>query len=106
MRVVSNSGARTNLGKWLTAGYLEKQVLFATTAGTPQGGIISPLLLNVALPGMEAALGVRHDSQGTSIGKRAVVRYAADFVVFCDSQADALVVREQLVPDWLAKRGL
>ena len=68
--------------------------------------MISPLLLNVALHGMEAALGVRHDSQGTSIGKRAVVRYADDFVVFCENQEDALAVRDRILPDWLAKRGL
>src|SRR5947209_10845602 len=69
-------------------------------------GVISPLLLNIALHGMEAALGVRHDTQGTSIGKRAVVRYADDFVVFCESQEDALVVRDRILPDWLAQRGL
>src|SRR3954451_1060730 len=55
---------------------------------------------------MEAALGMKHDSQGTSIGKRAVVRYADDFVVFCESQEDALVVRDRILPEWLARRGL
>jgi RNA-directed DNA polymerase len=66
----------------------------------------SPLLLNIALHGMEAALGVTHDAEGASSGTREVVRYADDFVVFRESQEDALVVRDQILPDWLAKRGL
>src|ERR1700682_4906574 len=55
---------------------------------------------------MEAALGVRHDAQGTSIGKRAVVRYADDFVVFCETEEDALEVKDRILPVWLAERGL
>ena len=70
------------------------------------GGAISPLLLNIALHGMEAALGVRHDSQGISMGKRAVVRYADDFVVFCETEEDALAVKDRILPAWLAERGL
>src|SRR3954471_2175510 len=92
--------------QWLKAGYLEDGKYHDTPRGTPQGGVTSPLLLNIALHGMEAALGVKHDRQGTSIGTRAVVRYADDFVVFCESQEDALVVRDRILPDWLAKRGL
>src|SRR4051794_3279341 len=41
------------LGKWLKAGYLEKHVLFATTEGTPQGGILSPALANRTLDGLQ-----------------------------------------------------
>jgi hypothetical protein len=55
-------------------GYIEQEWLFCKIVL----GVISPLLLNIALHGMEAALGVKHDAQGTSIGKRAVVRYADD----------------------------
>jgi RNA-directed DNA polymerase len=92
--------------QWLKAGYLEGGRYHDTPTGTPQGGVISPLLLNIALHGMEAALGVRHDSQGTSIGKRAVVRYADDFVVFCETEEDALDVKDRILPAWLAERGL
>jgi len=47
---------RGTLGKWLKAGYLEKHVLFATTEGTPQGGIISPALANRTLDGLQRLL--------------------------------------------------
>ena len=44
------------LRAWLKAGYWEKEQLFPTTAGTPQGGLISPLLANFAPDGMEQAV--------------------------------------------------
>ena len=44
------------LRKWLKAGFLEKHVLFATTEGTPQGGIASPVLANRALDGLQRLL--------------------------------------------------
>ena len=44
------------LRKWLKSGYLEKQVLYDTISGTPQGGIISPVLSNIALDGLERRL--------------------------------------------------
>jgi len=92
--------------QWLKAGYLEDGRYHDTPNGTPQGGVISPLLLNIALHGMEAALGVHHDLQGTSRGKRAVVRYADDFVVFCETEEDAIAVKDRILPAWLAERGL
>ena len=44
------------LRKWLKAGFLEKHVLFATTEGTPQGGIVSPALANRTLDGLQRLL--------------------------------------------------
>ena len=44
------------LRKWLEAGYVEEGTLFATEAGTPQGGIISPVLANLTLDGLEQAV--------------------------------------------------
>ncbi len=67
--------------------------------------MISPLLANVALHGMEQALGVKYSSQGQIISSRAVVRYADDFVVFCESRADAEAAKNEL-DVWLAHRGL
>jgi RNA-directed DNA polymerase len=62
--------------QWLKAGVREDGAFHATDRGTPQGGVISPLLLHIALHGMEPALGVRYSRQGEIAGGRAVVRYA------------------------------
>ncbi len=67
--------------QWLKAGYVEQEMFYATEQGTPQGGVVSPLLANIALHGMEEAIGVKYDYRGQLVGKRAVVRYADDFVV-------------------------
>lgn len=91
--------------QWLQAGYVDAGVYHTTTEGTPQGGVISPLLANIALHGMEAAIGVKHNSRGEISGSRAVVRYADDFVVFCESQDDAVAARTTLTT-WLQQRGL
>ncbi len=91
--------------QWLKAGYVEHGTFHATEQGTPQGGVVSPLLANIALHGMEEAIGVTYDYRGQLIGKRAVVRYADDFVCFCESREDAEQVQRILV-EWLKVRGL
>ncbi len=91
--------------QWLKAGYVEHGEFHATEQGTPQGGVASPLLANIALHGMEEAIGVTYDSRGQLRGKRAVVRYADDFVCFCESREDAEQVQKILV-EWLSERGL
>jgi RNA-directed DNA polymerase len=106
LNALGEAPGRELVRQWLKAGVMEDGAFQATEAGTPQGGVISPLLLNVALHGMEAALGVRHNRAGEIVGTRAVVRYADDFVVFCESQEDARRVKEQILPPWLAERGL
>jgi RNA-directed DNA polymerase len=106
LKTIGDVPGRALIEQWLQAGYLEDGRYHDTPTGTPQGGVISPLLLNIALHGMEAALGVTHDTRGKIIGKRAVVRYADDFVVFCETEEDALDVRDRVLPAWLAERGL
>lgn len=64
------------LKAWLQAGYMEKGKLFPTTEGTPQGGIISPILANMTLDGLEQA--VRDVMSSRS--KTNVIRFADDFV--------------------------
>lgn len=71
------------LRQWLQAGFIDEGALFATEAGTPQGGIISPVIANMTLDGLEAAV---YASVGPTKHARGkfninVVRYADDFVV-------------------------
>src|SRR5262249_46208108 len=75
-----------------------------------QGGVVSPLLLNVALHGMEKAAGVRYRSTvGEAVkalaGSPIVVRYADDLVALCHSVEQAQQVKARLAV-WLAPRGL
>jgi RNA-directed DNA polymerase len=106
LKALGDFPGRELVKQWLKAGVLEDGAVHATDQGTPQGGVISPLLLNIALHGMESALGVHYNRQGEIAGERAVVRYADDFVVFCESREDALRVRDKVLPPWLAERGL
>ena len=101
LRAIGSAPGRELIRQWLEAGVVEDGVLHDTLSGTPQGGVISPLLLNIALHGMESALGVRHNRRGEIAGARAVVRYADDFVVFCETREDALRVRAKFCrPGW------
>jgi RNA-directed DNA polymerase len=106
LQALGDAPGRELVKQWLKAGVMEDDAFHDTSTGTPQGGVISPLLLNVARHGLARALGVINNTKGKTAGKRAVVRYADDFVVFCASQEDALRVKEGLLPPWLAERGL
>lgn len=103
--------AREQVKQWLKAGVVEREQLTPTEQGTPQGGVISPLLLNVALHGLEQAAGVRYfapgrKDAGKSVpGTPVVVRYADDLVALCTSAEQARQVKMQLA-EWLAPRGL
>ncbi|MEM5353431.1 group II intron reverse transcriptase/maturase [Paraburkholderia caribensis] len=96
------------LRKWLEAGYIDEGTLFESRAGTPQGGIISPVIANMALDGLEAAV---HASVGTHRLARTraqlnVIRYADDFVVTGISKE---VLESQVLPavrQFMAARGL
>jgi len=102
--------ARDMIAGWLKAGIFEAGKGFAPTGeGTPQGGIISPLLLNIALHGLEEAAGVRYRT-GTHAGDvrdgcPALTRYADDLVVCCHSRQQAEQVQARLA-GWLEPRGL
>ena len=107
LRTIGAFPARELIRQWLKAGYVQMGTLHATEseAGVPQGSIIGPLLMNIALHGMEDALGVRYDGRGQIRGSRALVRYADDWVMFCESKEDAQAARRQ-AQEWLRKRGL
>ena len=60
LSMVGSFPAREMIRQWLKAGVVENGRLHRTEEGTPQGGVVSPVLLNVALHGMEQAAGVRY----------------------------------------------
>jgi RNA-directed DNA polymerase len=105
--------ARDMIAGWLKAGVIEKGTGFAPTEeGTPQGGVISPLLLNVALHGLEGAAGHRYRGRpgstmadNTALDAPVLVRYADDFVACCHTRQQAEQVKARIAA-WLAPRGL
>ena len=102
--------ARGLIAGWLKAGVIEKGRFSPTEEGTPQGGVASPLLLNVALHGMERAAGVRYQQTGvhagiTAPGSPVLIRYADDLVALCHTRDEAEQVKARLA-GWLTPRGL
>ena len=102
--------------RFLEAGYVDNNVFHNTVEGTPQGGLLSPLLANIALHGMENILGIsyyRNDTvrNGKPIedirtrGKYRMVRYADDFLIFAKSKEDIERIPCLLKP-YLEVRGL
>lgn len=118
-QVIGNFPGRKLIYTWLKAGYINKGNLYPTEAGTPQGGVISPLLANIALHGLESALGVRYrwrkskkckrggyyDKHPTESSNRTVVRYADDFIILCESKEDAQLAFKE-ANAFLSERGL
>jgi RNA-directed DNA polymerase len=112
LELIGQFPARGLIREWLKAGYMEDGVYRDTSSGTPQGGVISPLLANIAFHGMEEALGVRYKwvttrSHSAELHHRSVglVRYADDFVLFCHSQEGAEEAKRTL-ESWFHDRGL
>src|SRR5664279_5025511 len=94
--------ARERVRGWLKAGVIEHGRLAPTERGSPQGGVISPVLMNVALHGMEQAAGVRYIRTGSNAGTAkpgspVLVRYADDLLALCHSREQAEQVNAQLV---------
>jgi RNA-directed DNA polymerase len=111
LETIGDFPARRMVAGWLKAGIIEVGKGFSPTeAGTPQGGVISPLLLNIALHGLEEAAGVRYYLTGSHAGEVAgtsptLTRYADDLVVCCHTRQQAEQVQTRLAA-WLAPRGL
>ena len=110
MAALGTFPARGLVRQWLKAGVVDRGRFAPTEEGTPQGGVISPLLFNVALHGMEEAAGVRYHTTGRDAGSAqsgspVLVRYADDFVVMCTSREQAEQVKARLAV-WLRPRGL
>jgi RNA-directed DNA polymerase len=97
------------LKAWLKSGVMDQGQWFATSVGTPQGGVISPLLANIALHGMEERIKQAFPRWNAQMGGHCqsphLIRYADDWVVL---HADLTVVQQcqQMLSEWLAQMGL
>jgi RNA-directed DNA polymerase len=99
--------------KWLKAGFIDKNKLFPTEAGTPQGGIISPTLANMVLDGLEEAIYKcvntrirKYDGCRRNYHKIHFIRYADDFIVTGASNEVLMNVVKPVITEFLAERGL
>jgi RNA-directed DNA polymerase len=96
------------LRKWLKAGYIEKDAFHPTEEGTPQGGVISPVLANMTLDGLEKLLKTRFNrrtkrGKGTKVN---VIRFADDFIITGSSPELLEQQVKPLVAEFLRERGL
>ncbi len=95
LRKLGPTPARGLIKAWLKAGFVENETFLETQAGTQQGGVISPLLANIALDGLQEALPA----------KFGFIRYADDFVVTARSREDLISILPA-IQVWLSARGL
>jgi RNA-directed DNA polymerase len=104
---------KTILKEFLKAGYVYEKVLFPTEQGTPQGGLISPILANHTLNGLDKLLKDTYKKkyEGTGAARKNVepkvnlVRYADDFIITAPTKERAEEVKET-VKKHIAARGL
>lgn len=82
----------------MEAGYVYEGIKHNTKAGTPQGGVVSPLLSNIGLHGLEKLIKTLNSKAG-------LIRYADDFVVAAKSKEEILKLQPE-VEQWLKSRGL
>ena len=99
------------LKKWLKAGYMDRRVLYPTKEGTPQGGIISPVLANMTLDGLEKLLWETFPHNTKRGGKYYntqvnFIRYADDFIITGRSKELLEQEVKPLVEQFMRERGL
>jgi RNA-directed DNA polymerase len=98
---------KTILRKWLKSGYLEGQILHDTEDGTPQGGIISPVLANMALDGLHSVLLEHFPKPKTGYNAKVnYIRYADDFIITGASDEVLENDVKPIVEAFLRERGL
>lgn len=95
---------------WLKAGVIDGMKYFDTNEGTPQGGVISPLLANIALHGMENRINQAFPKSNTwNKGKyqsqAALIRYADDFLILHENLS-VIQKCQQIITEWLSELGL
>ena len=101
----NTSPIRELVRMWLKAGVMDQGTFQPTSAGTPQGGVIFPLLANIALHGLETAVRGLVPKTINEQKKLAVVRYADDFVVMHENR-EVIEQAREAVQRWLSEIGL
>ena len=95
IKVIGKLPGHELLKAWLKAGYVEADFFHETDSGVPQGGTISPLLLNIALHGLQQTLGRKYST----------VVYADDLIV-CANTREQIEAAKSTLEEWLQPRGL
>jgi len=98
VNMISNFPKRELIKGWLKAGFVFQGKINPTEQGTPQGGVISPLLANIGLHGLETYIKATNPKLG-------VVRYADDFIVTARDK-ESLETAQNLIQAWMSERGL
>lgn len=88
------------LNQWLKSGFVYENHWFKCDSGTPQGGIISPVIANMVLDGLEKQI------KSLKLRKCNFVRYADDFIVTCENKSDLTEKVKPLIEEFLKVRGL
>ncbi|MBP0004836.1 MAG: group II intron reverse transcriptase/maturase [Cyanobacteria bacterium SBC] len=108
---------RRQIKSWLKSGVLDNGAFNRTETGTPQGGVISPLLANIALHGMEERIKQTFPrlnetmrqtwfhQRGQKFESPIIIRYADDFVVIHENR-DVIVECQRILEEWLGEIGL
>ncbi|WP_235595832.1 reverse transcriptase domain-containing protein [Mastigocoleus testarum] len=120
LNTIGQVPGRELIKQWLKAGYVEAEIFNPTNSGTPQGSVISPLLANIALDGMEKLLSqyekikvYKYLEKKTGrirkcrkkSNKYGFCRYADDFLVTAQSREDIEAIKP-ILEQWLAEKGL
>ncbi|ELR96354.1 group II intron reverse transcriptase/maturase [Gloeocapsa sp. PCC 73106] len=96
---------RSQVRAWLKSGVIDKKNWYPTNEGTPQGGVVSPLLANIALHGMELEIKKHARTWKGSERSLSLIRYADDFVILHESLEVVLKCKE-IIEKWLKDIGL
>jgi RNA-directed DNA polymerase len=96
---------RRAIDKWLKAGVMEDDEVSRKEEGTPQGGVISPLLANIYLHHVLDAW-FESEVKPRLSGHAFLIRYADDFVIACAQERDALQLKDQILPERFGEFGL
>lgn len=103
-KIPCSSSLKRDIKQWLKAGVLDNGVFEETETGTPQGGVISPLLANIALDGMARLIETQFPKKGNK-NQAVLIRYADDFVVISPS-LEIIEQCQTAISEWLKPIGL